>query len=243
MQGYALQRPSLESGCVIAAIDPTRLQQAAGIVGQALDFDEIEHLLRSEPGLTYHVLQLASLGRLGETRRKINTVREALIQAGTWRIQSWIALLLLRPTGPIAHDAVISALTTARACELLAPTIGQPARTGFTAGMVSTFGQLLHLPSDELTRSLPLSDDLRRDAFTSHTPLGRVVCDVADRQAGTIFPRMLSGLTPSALDTALATGFQWALEASAALGPAPDSRADSPALTSPVVSPAPAGSR
>jgi hypothetical protein len=84
---------------------------------------------------------------------------------------------------------------------------------------------------------------LRRDAFTSHTPLGRVVCDVADRPAGTIFPRMLSGLTPSALDTALATGFQWALEASAALGPAPDSRADSPALTSPVVSPAPAGSR
>ena len=121
--------------------------------------------MRSEPGLTFQVIQLASLGRHGETRREIRSLREALVQAGAWRIQGWLALLLSRPAGGIADDAVTMAVTRARACELLAPRVGASAQIGFAAGMVSSFERLLQIPRDELASSLPLSDELRQAAL------------------------------------------------------------------------------
>ena len=216
-QGYALEQPTLESSRAVGATQMTRLRLAASLLSETLDFDEVESVLRSEPGLSFQVIQLASLGRHGETRREIRSLREALVQAGAWRIQGWLALLLSRPSGGIADDAVTMAVTRARACELLAPRVGASAQVGFAAGMVSSFERLLQIPRHELASSLPLSDELRQAAFGDETPLGRVVCDVADHQSGRQYPRMLSGLTMTDLDIALASAFAWSLEAAAAL--------------------------
>lgn len=218
-QGYALQRPAFESGQVVAAGDVTRLQASARLLGQALDFDEVEAVLRTEPGLTYQVMQLASVGRTGETRRRISSLRDALVLAGTWRIQNWISLLLARPTEGGSREAVTTALARASAVESLAADLDRAsARIGFAAGMLSSFEDLLQIPAEQLCATLPLSEELRQAAFGTRTPLGRIVCDVADHQAGTQYPRMLSGLTRGELDTALAAAFLWAAEASAALG-------------------------
>jgi c-di-GMP phosphodiesterase len=217
-QGYALQQPTLESSRAVGAGVITRLRLAASLLSETLDFDEVEAVLRSEPGLSFQVIQLASLGRHGETRREIRSLREALVHAGAWRIQGWLALLLARPASGFADDEVTMAVTRARACELLAPRVDASPQIGFAAGMVSSFERLLQIPRDELSSSLPLSDELRQAAFGDQTPLGRVVCDVADHQSGRGYPRMLSGLTQADLDVALAAAFAWALEAGAALG-------------------------
>jgi c-di-GMP phosphodiesterase len=216
-QGYALQQPTLTTTRVVGANDMTRLTVAARVLGQTLDFEDIEDILRTEPGLTYQVLQLASFGRFGETRREVKTIREALVQAGTWRIQNWIALLIARPSGSGIDEGVTNALTRARACELLAAEVGQSARTGFAAGIVSTFEQLLQIPATELRRSLPLSDELREAAFGTESPLARLVCDVSDHQDATVHPRRLSGVDKGELEVAMATAFRWAVEASTAL--------------------------
>ncbi len=217
-QGFALQRPSFASGRAMAAVgDLSRLQRATGVLGQVLDFDEIEDILRTDPGLTYQVLRLASMGRPGETRRPVSTVRDALVRVGSWRIQSWIALLLSRGGAPIPEDAIVVALTRARACEVLAARDGLGARLGFTAGMVSSFEQLLQIPASELCASLPLSDELREAAFGDSTPLARVVRDVADQQDGRMHGLHLSGLSRADIDAALAGAFTWALEATDAL--------------------------
>ena len=216
-QGYALGKPTLESSRVGATSDVARLRMASTMLSETLDYGEIEEILRTEPVLMYQVLQLASLGRLGEARRTVRSLREALVQAGEWRIQSWIALLVARPSGTSVSEEVTSALARARACELLADRVGESARMGFTAGMVSSFELLVGIPADELSRTLPLSDDLREAAFGDRTPLGRIVCDVADLQSGREFPRMLSGLSLADLDEALAVAFSWALETSAVL--------------------------
>lgn len=218
-QGFALQRPTFSTGRPVTAVgDLSRLQRATGLLGQVLDFDEIEDILRTEPGLTYQVLRLASMGRPGETRRPVNSVREALVRAGSWRIQSWISLLLTRSDRGIASDAVVVALARARACELLAVVAGESGRTGFTAGMVSSFEQLLQIPATELASSLPLSDELREAAFGDTTPVARLVRDVADAQDGRLDPPRLARLPQAELDSALAAGLQWALEATDSFG-------------------------
>ena len=216
-QGFALGKPTVESSRVVGASELSRLQLAATLVSDSLDFAEIEQIMSTEPGLTYQVLQLASLGRMGEARRTVSSLREALVQAGEWRIQSWIALLVTRPSGGSAGEEVTTALARARACELLAKQVGEPPRMGFTAGVVSSFELLVQIPAEELARTLPLTEELRAAAFGDQTPLARIVCDVSDLQSGREFPRMLSGISQTELDDTLAIAFNWALESGSVL--------------------------
>jgi EAL and modified HD-GYP domain-containing signal transduction protein len=218
-QGAALQPPTHADGRPVGAIHLDRLRSAAGMLGQQVDFYEVEEFLRTEPGLTYQVLQLASLGRVGENRRTVGSIREALVLAGTWRIQSWITLLLSCPAEQTSPDVMTAALSRARACELLVCHVGESTRLGFMAGMVSAFEQVLQIPAAELCASLPLADDLRDAAFGGTSPLAGLVCDVADRQAGIRSPRLRSPLTAADVDAALGAGYAWALHAGTALAP------------------------
>ncbi|MDT4932878.1 MAG: hypothetical protein QOK11_770 [Pseudonocardiales bacterium] len=218
-QGSALEQPRLEAGRLVEARDLTALRAAAGALGQALDFDTIEEILRGDPALTYQIMRLASLGRRGETRRRVTSVRDALILAGSWRIHSWIALLLARRSGGAVDEQVTAALARASTCEVLAAdTLDRgTARMAFTAGMLSSLDRLLQISREQLADTLPLADELRHAAFGDDTPLGRIVCDVAEHQDGRRFPRRLSGLGERELDDASAAGFAWAIEATAVL--------------------------
>lgn len=218
-QGYALQQPRWEVGREVSVNDVAALGRAAGALGTMLDFDAIEDVLRSEPALSYQVMQLASLGRVGENRRRISSIRDALVLAGSWRIQNWIALLVARQSGAAVDEEITTALARASACESLATAKLDrwSGRLGFTAGMVSSFERLLQIPREHLLESLPLSDELREAAFGDDTPLGQIVCDVADHQDGRRVPRRLSGVSVAELDSASASAFAWALEATSAL--------------------------
>ena len=217
-QGHVLQRPTVENGKRIGAVNLAKLRMSASVLSAQLDFFEIEELLRTEPGMTYQVLQLASLGRVGETRRQIGSLREALVLAGAWRIQSWISMLLACPSQDVAGEEVAAALARARACELLCASVGASPRTGFAAGMISSFEQLLQVPAAELRETLPLSDELREAAFGGDSDLGRLVSDVVESQSGTHNPRRLSPVSSRELETALAAALAWALEATSCLG-------------------------
>jgi len=217
-QGFALERPTQASGRMVSHGDIARTRLASTLLGAEMDWGEIEDILRTEPGMTYQVMQLASMGAIGETRRKISSLRDALVLAGTWRIQAWVALLLAQPTNPPSDGGVMTALVRARAVELLAMAHhDNAAEIGFAAGMLSSFEHLLQIPAEDLQRTLPLSDDLREAAFGDVTPLGRIVCDVDDYLTGTNFPRLLSGLDRPALDEAMASAFSWAASVTASM--------------------------
>jgi c-di-GMP phosphodiesterase len=183
------------------------------------DFDEIEDMLRTEPGLTYQLIELASVGRMGETARRVNSLRQAMVLVGSWRIQTWMAMLLAHPRGHRTDGAMTGALARARACEVLARPLGQSTATlGFTGGMISSFEELTAVPREELQQTLALSEELRDAAFGDETPLGRLVTDVAERQEGRPEPRRLSGRPLAEIEAALAAGYEWAGRASAAIG-------------------------
>jgi EAL and modified HD-GYP domain-containing signal transduction protein len=89
--------------------------------------------------------------------RKVGSLREALVLAGSRRVQNWVALLLARPTsGGAARDRFTSTLIRARACELLATRVSPAlASLGFAAGMLSAVDILLHVSPDEARAALP----------------------------------------------------------------------------------------
>jgi EAL and modified HD-GYP domain-containing signal transduction protein len=218
-QGYALERPQLIAGATIDASDLARLRLSADMLSQELDLEEIEEAVKRDPGLALQVMQLASVGRMGETRRKINSLREALVLAGSRRVQNWVALLLARPaTGKTAHDRFTSTLIRARACELLATEIDRSlAPLGFAAGMLSAVDVLFGISPGQVRAALALSEELTAAAWGTETPVGRVVRDVTDFQLGKQNPPRLTRKSDDTMHDVFSSAFAWAVASSAAL--------------------------
>jgi c-di-GMP-related signal transduction protein len=214
-QGYALARPRNVPGRTIESSRLGAIRLASSLMDDKFELDEIEEILRSEPGMTYQLLQLAAIGSRDGLRRPVHSLRDAVILVGSVRVQSWAALLLLRHRAGAAGDDLAAALARARMCELLAmsvsPGLGSLA---FTAGMLSAFELLLRVPAEEIIAALPLDDELREAAFGGNSQIARIVRDVIDYQAGILScENRRCGLDDTEFDRASIRSITWAVDA------------------------------
>jgi EAL and modified HD-GYP domain-containing signal transduction protein len=211
-QGYAVSRPERVTGRVLDAAQLSRVRLAATLLGNDLDLDEVERIARTDPGLVYQLLQVAAIGRLGETRRPVHSIRDALVLLGTRQLQNWLAFLLLRTSSAASSDELTAALVRAQTCELLAARHDH-ALTGhaFTAGLISTCDTLLGATAPQIASTLALDDQLRQAAFGHSSRLGRIVHDVISHESGDT-ESACSGITARDLDLAAARAFHWATQ-------------------------------
>jgi EAL and modified HD-GYP domain-containing signal transduction protein len=184
------------------------MKLAMTLLTEDLDFDELEDILRHEPGLVVQVLQMASIGSHLGMRRSVRTVREALVLLGSTRIRQWVALTLLGGHPGAGTDGIATALTRARMCEVLARTrVAGPPDVAFTAGLLSSLDVLLGMTHEQLDASLTLDDDLKAAAFRHEGPVGALVDEVAayQRRVGE------DAESDHELDAAAAAAFAWAM--------------------------------
>lgn len=222
-QGYALERPTLVAGRSLEPGAFARLRMAATLLTDDPDLDRVEAVVRADPALAFQLIQLASVGRLGETRREISSLRQALVLMGSHRVRNWAALLVSR--SPVrdtpAHDFV-STLILARACELL---VGQydagKAHVGFAAGMLSAMTAELQVSPQDICQTVTLSDELIDAAFRAHGPVGTIVHDAVEFHHGNHRAEHRSNLTLPTLHAAFASAVAWAMTCSAALDASP----------------------
>jgi c-di-GMP-related signal transduction protein len=213
-QGYFLERPSNVSGKTLNASELGAARIATSLLQREFELAELEDVLRTEPGLAYQLIQLAGIGTRHGLRRRVRTLRDALILVGPTRVQSWLALLLLRAHNvPSSHHLAV-ALTRAKMCELLAqrlsPKLGP---LGFTAGILSAFDLLMGVETAEITAALSLDDELHEAAFGHTTPVALIVRDVIDYQARPTTSPRSSGLSDLVLDSVSVRSLSWAVEA------------------------------
>jgi c-di-GMP-related signal transduction protein len=210
-QGYAIERPHVVRGHTVTASHVTLAQLAATVLGEDLDYTEIEDILRHEPGLVLQVLQMASIGAAHGLRREVRTVREALILLGTTRIRQWIALTMLSGQPSAGPDGLGTALVRARMCELLArQRSGCAPDFAFTVGLLSALDVLLGVPVDQLADSLELDPQLSAAAFARTGPIGQLVSEVETYQRALPAPDAPAGHRAD-LDAAAAEAFAWAM--------------------------------
>jgi EAL and modified HD-GYP domain-containing signal transduction protein len=159
----------------------------------------------------YQLVQLASQGRLGETRREVRSLRQALVLVGLNRVRGWIPTLLLRPAGPSVDTNMAVVLSRARMAELLADKyLTGTADLAFTAGMFSAFDLLLGVPTSRLPELLGIPQRLCAAAFDRNDPVGQLVGWVADFQRDGTLPPADSGIDRMELDYAASCAFAWA---------------------------------
>jgi c-di-GMP-related signal transduction protein len=222
-QGYALERPTVIAGRSLEPGAVTRLRMAAMLLADDPDLDEVEAVVRTDPALAFQLIQLASVGRLGETRREISSLRQALVLMGSHRVRNWAALLVSRsPTRDApAHD-FLGTLILARACELLVGRVdGGKAHVGFAAGMLSAMAAELHVSPQDVCHTVTLSEELIDAAFRAHGPVGTIVHDAVEFHQGNHRAVHRSQVTLPALHSAFASAVAWAMTCSVALEASP----------------------
>ena len=142
---------------------PTRHAGAlAGLAaaGATPSFEELERLIAQDAGLCFRLLRFANSAHIG-TRHRVGSVRQALTLLGARSVARWATLVILSDTGDHPHQLLVTALTRARLCELLAE--GDPAADpdrAFTAGLFSVADALLEAPMEAVLAELPLDDRL-----------------------------------------------------------------------------------
>jgi EAL and modified HD-GYP domain-containing signal transduction protein len=209
-QGYAIERPQVVRSSALPPSAAGQVQLAAAMLTEDVDFDELERVLRREPGLVVQVLQLASVGAQRGLRREVQTIREALVLLGTVKIRQWVALTLLSGRPSAGTDGLATALVRARTCELLAQSrgLGDP-EFAFTAGLLSSLDLLLGVPLDEVAATVDLPAAVTDAAFRREGAVGALVAEV------TTYQDAVARAEPTApgtdLDLASAAAFGWAM--------------------------------
>jgi EAL and modified HD-GYP domain-containing signal transduction protein len=187
------------------------LALSTAVLDDDVNYAQLEEILRPEPELVYQLVQLASQGRLGETRREVRSLRQALVLVGLNRVRGWIPTLLLRPAGPSGDTNMAIVLARARMAELLADKyLTGTADLAFTAGMFSAFDLLLGVPTSRLPELLGIPARLCAAAFDRDDPVGQLVGWVADFQRNGTLPPADSGIDRMELDYAASCAFAWA---------------------------------
>jgi c-di-GMP-related signal transduction protein len=210
-QGYAIERPDVVRGQSVAASALAHVQLAMTLLTDEIEFDDLEEILRREPGLVVQVLQMASVGSHLGMRRQVRTVREALVLLGSTRIRQWVALTILSSQPSRSPDGLATALVRARMAELLARSRGiESPEFAFTAGLLSALDLLLSADLDELGETMDLDDEVKDAAFRRTGEVGALVAQVVAYQLG-----LEAGDEPEDaygdMDDAAAAAFTWAM--------------------------------
>lgn len=211
-QGYYLGRPNTVSGPALGASRFAVMRLASAVLDDDVDYSVIEQILRPEPELSYQLVQLASIGKFGETRREVQSLRQALVWIGLNRLRGWIPALSLRPVGPTGDTNLQIVLTRARTAELLADQLYHgKGDFAFTAGMFSALDLLLGVPRSKLPHMLEIPPRLHAAVFDRTTQIGELVGWVVDYELDGTIPPYESDVTGDMMVEAVASATRWAM--------------------------------
>lgn len=169
-QGYFLSRPKIVQGRRMPAMRLTALRTLGILQDPSLTFAHLEEVIAHDVTLSYKLLRYINSAAVG-LPRKVDSIHQALIIAGTNCIRMWATLMVLSNVDDKPDSLMTTALTRAKMSELLASAMGlKDLQTFFTVGLFSTLDALLDRPLDEILDALPLSSTVK-DALLHHQGL------------------------------------------------------------------------
>ena len=152
-------------------------------------FAELESILRRDAGLSVTLLRFLNSAGFG-LRVQVSNIRQAVALLGLSEFSKWVTLVGLGEASYKPNDVLITALTRAKPCELMAMGNGQrsvnPGVTGmaFMVGLFSLLDALLDQPLETVLKDLPVSESLR-NALLDHAGFeGEILAAVLDHERG-----------------------------------------------------------
>jgi EAL and modified HD-GYP domain-containing signal transduction protein len=155
----------------------------------AVGFAEIESILRRDAGLSVTLLRFLNSAGFG-LRVQVSNIRQAVALLGLSEFSKWVTLVGLGEASYKPNEVLITALTRAKTCELMAASNRErsfnPSGSGlaFMVGLFSLLDALLDQPLEKVLEELPVADSLR-NALLEHAGFeGELLAAVLDFERG-----------------------------------------------------------
>ncbi|HSF26409.1 MAG TPA: HDOD domain-containing protein [Actinomycetes bacterium] len=184
LQGCALDHPTATGAAGLAPTRAASLSLLAELTRPDAEIDDVVALVECDVALSYRLVRAVNAASLG-VRRKISSVRDALVMLGLETLRAWIVLMSLAGEGESPSEPLRAALVRARHAELVAQA-GATVRpsTAFMTGMLSTLDVLLGSDLPTVVEALPLEAEVAAALLDGAGPLGQVLATVSAYERG-----------------------------------------------------------
>lgn len=172
-QGWYFSHPEIVTGSRLSPGQLQLMQLIATLADPNVSPSDVEQLVRADAGLSFRCLRAANSAGTG-ARRRIGTLREAIMMLGLRQLRNWVLLMSLASATGSEHD-ISEVMTRARMCESLMEAATGDRDAGFIAGLISGFDTLLGKPLPEVVESVTLRDDIVAALLTGDGVLGEAL--------------------------------------------------------------------
>lgn len=150
----------------------------------------VEKALVQDPRLVYKLLRVVNSAAFG-LKRKIESIREAIVFIGLRQIKRWAVLLSLSNVEGKPSELMRTSMIRAYLCETLGENSGmEDTARLFTLGLLSTLDALFDQNMAKLLENIPLVDEMKEALITHQGELGQLIENVIDFE-GEAFDKLI----------------------------------------------------
>jgi EAL and modified HD-GYP domain-containing signal transduction protein len=185
-QGYFFSKPVV----VVRKDIPTNRFQYLRILQEIsaieIDFPRLARTIQEDASICYKLLKYTNSAAFG-LRRQVTSILQALALIGEEEFRKLVALLSLGGlAGGKPTELILCSLVRAKACELIAPSLGISTRRSdfFLLGLFSLLDAIMDQPLIEVLAAIHLDDDLRAALLDKHGRMGTLLTLVIAYEKG-----------------------------------------------------------
>lgn len=172
-QGYFFAKPStVRSERQLPQSHLQTLQLLSDLTDEKSDADTIADKVACDVALSVRLLRYANSAAVG-CREKLSSIQRAVSMVGFETLRKWAQVLALSGlSNDKPSELMMTALTRARFCELIASRGRGSHPTAFTVGLLSLLDAMLDRPLSESFAELTLADDVEAALLDGTGELG-----------------------------------------------------------------------
>ncbi|PCI81612.1 MAG: hypothetical protein COB20_01280 [SAR86 cluster bacterium] len=210
-QGYFISRPEIIKG---QALKPSRislLEILAMLEDPDCDMAVLENLISQDVTVSYKILRIINSSFFG-FRRKIDSVKQAVVSLGMKAIRDWFVILALTSIEDKPRELIMLTLVRARMMQALAEKKNLSPDPCFTTGLFSLIDAIMDQPMDEILKALPLSSDIANALVKREGEVGKLLSLVLNYERGNWSEVTDCGISADDLSSAYLESMAWATE-------------------------------
>jgi EAL and modified HD-GYP domain-containing signal transduction protein len=205
-QGEYFAEPVIIKG----AATPTYRLRALSMLaaGDATSFEQLERMISEDPGLALKLVKLANSAFYGG-RRRVGSIREALMVMGSVAVRRWATLLVLAGISDRPSHLLELGLLRARLCELVSARVGGEPDRAFTVGLFSVVDSMLGVRMTTLLSDLPFDERTTKALGAHEGPEGRILAGVLAYEKGDFEGCVQAGVSLRDIAHAFGEALDW----------------------------------
>lgn len=175
-QGYFFSKPEILSGDDVPSYKTQYLRMLQEMQRPDFDYGRMEEIIKYDVAFSYKLLKYINSASFG-FRKRIKSIKHALVMLGEKKVEQWLSLLILRELGrDIPEEAVIISVMRAKFGEKLVYKLNLPGLAGdvFIMGMFSLLDCLLNRPMEEILEELPIALEIKNALLGADNLLGNI---------------------------------------------------------------------